>query len=254
MKRFYIFTMSVLTAAVALIGCSKSNETAGEPAVSAELISATTKTLTFSITPVNAVKCAWMVLASDANIPNAETILAEGVPAHANEASNVTESGLSAFTSYNFVVAVANADKKVSFYSLEAKTEDVPEVEFDSNRATGRKYGGSVTNFGITFNTEFDGVDHQLSLDVYDFENSGALCLKPGTYTVTDAHEGKTIGKEYSNILIDNNQYSLESGSVVVTLNEDKTYSIDFRFITNNPAEASFHGVFHGVISGLEVQ
>ena len=97
-------------------------------------------------------------------------------------------------------------------------------------------------------------MDHQLSLDVYDFENSGALYLKPGTYTVTDAHEGKTIGKEYSNILIDNNQYSLESGSVVVTLNEDKTYSIDFRFITNNPAEASFHGVFHGVISGLEVQ
>ena len=97
-------------------------------------------------------------------------------------------------------------------------------------------------------------MDHQLSLDIYDFENSGALYLKPGTYTVTAAHEGKTIGKEYSNILIDNNQYSLESGSAVVTLNEDKTYSIDFRFITNNPAEASFHGVFHGVISGLEVQ
>lgn len=254
MKRFYFFALSVLTAAVAFTGCSKSDETAGEPAVSAVMTDATTKTLTFTITPVNAVKCAWVVLAADATVPDAETILLEGVPAHANEASIVTETGLSAWTSYKFAVAVANADKKVSSFSLEATTEDVPEVEFDSNRATGRKYGGAVTNFGITFNTEFDGIDHQLSLDIYDFEDAGTVYLKPGTYKVTDDHEGKTIGQTYSNILIDNNQYSLESGVAVVTLNDDKTYSIDFRFITNNPAEASFHGVFHGVISGLEVQ
>lgn len=251
MKKSLFLAISALTAAV-FAGCTKSND-APAPEVSAVVAEAATKTLTFTITPVNAVKCAWTLVAADAEIPSAETVLAEGVPAHASEPSTVVKEGLSALTSYVFVVAVENADKKVSSFQLEATTADVPAIEFDANRAYGRRYGGSIVNFGVTLRTEFEGIDYELSLDIYDFNDSESLYPQPGTYVVSSESAGKTIGS-YSYLSIENQMSQFVSGTLTIEINADKTYSMDIRLVTTNEDEPSFHGVFRGNIDGFEVK
>lgn len=253
MNKILTFAVSALTLAAALTSCSKSDDTPAAPQVSAELTEALTKTLTFKITPENAVKCAWTLIASDAEVPVADTILAKGVPAHANEPSFVTKDGLSANTSYNFVVAVENVDKVTAVYTLAATTADVPAVEFDANRASGRKYRGTSVNFGVTLNTEYEGLDYQLSLDIYDFDDTESAYLQPGTYVVSEEKAGKTLGS-YSYLDISNHMYQFVSGTMTVAINADKTYTIDIRVVTTNPDEASFHGTFTGNIDGFDVQ
>ena len=254
-KTFILAVSSVLTLAAAFTSCSKSDDAPAAPEVSAVLTDAATKTLTFTVTPVNAVKCAWELFDADAEIPSAGTILAEGVPAHANEPSTVSRSGLTALTAYKFVVAVENADKETFLFTLDATTADVPAVEFDANRASCRKYPTSMVNFGITLRTEADGVDYELALDIYDYDDTESVYLQPGTYTVSAEQSGKTVGTSYGSYLdINNKMYSLVSGAVVVSINDDKTYTIDVRLVTTNAEESSFHGVFTGNIDGIEVK
>lgn len=252
MKKTFILAITALTAAV-FTGCSKSDDAPAAPEVSAVVADAATKTLTFTISPVNAVKCAWTLIDSGAEVPSAETVLAEGVPAHANEPSTVVKEGLVALTSYVFVVAVENADKEVAFFELEATTADVPAVEFDANRASGRKYGGSTVNFGVTLRTEFEGHDYELSLDIYDYNDSESLYPQPGTYVVSSEAAGKVLGS-YSYLDIDNKMYQFVSGTMTIEINDDKTFSIDVRLVTTNADESSFHGVFKGNIDGFDVQ
>lgn len=252
MKKTLILAASALMAAAAFSACTKSDDTPAAPEVSAVVAETSTKALSFTITPVNAVKCAWVLVDADAEIPSAETVLAEGVPAHANEPSAVVKDGLKALTSYNFVVAVANVDKATSYFILETTTADVPAVEFDANRASGRKYGGSTVNFGVTLRTEFEGADYELSLDIYDSNDTESTYLQPGTYTFGGS-EGKTLGS-YCYLYINNKMYQFVSGAITVEINEDKTYSIDIRLVTTNEEESSFHGVFTGNIDGFDVQ
>lgn len=253
MKKTLVFAASALMAAAAFSACTKSDDIPAAPEVSAVVAETSTKTLTFTITPVNAVKCAWMLVAEDAEIPSAETVLAEGVPAHANEPSTVVKDGLKALTSYNFVVAVANVDKATSYFILETTTADVPAVEFDADKASGRKYGGSTVNFGVTLKAKFEDVDYELSLDVYDSNDSESAYMQPGTYVFSSEKEGKTLGS-YCFIYINNKMYQFVSGTMTVEINEDKTYSLDIRLVTTNTEESSFHGVFRGNIDGFDVQ
>ena len=113
MKKTIYLALSVLAAATVFASCNKTEtEKVGEPSVTAVLDNATTTSLSYKLEPVNAVKCAWVILESDGDVPSAETVLAEGVPAHANEPSVVVMEDLTPNTDYKMVVAVENADKK----------------------------------------------------------------------------------------------------------------------------------------------
>ena len=141
MKKTIYLALSVLAAATVFASCNKTEtEKVGEPSVTAVLDNATTTSLSYKLEPVNAVKCAWVILESNGDIPSAETVLAEGVPAHANEPSVVVMEDLAPNTGYKIVVAVENASKKTASVTVAGKTEDVPAIEFDKNRATGREF------------------------------------------------------------------------------------------------------------------
>lgn len=250
MKKTIYLALSVLAAATTFASCNKTEtEKVGEPSVTAVLDNATTTSLSYKLEPVNAVKCAWVILESDGDVPSAETVLAEGVPAHANEPSVVVMEDLAPNTDYKMVVAVENADKKTASVTVAGKTEDVPAIEFDKNRATGKKYGS--TNFAITLRTEVDGVDYEADLDVYGDFSVGYVTA--GTYTVSSESEGNVVSTAYSGtyVQIGNDSKYPTSGTVTFATNDDKTYSIEIRFVLGDGT--FFHGVFNGPVDGIEI-
>ena len=250
MKKTIYLALSVLAAATVFASCNKTEtEKVGEPSVTAVLDNATTTSLSYKLEPVNAVKCAWVILESNGDVPSAETVLAEGVPAHANEPSVVVMEDLAPNTGYKIVVAVENASKKTASVTVAGKTEDVPAIEFDKNRATGKKYGS--TNFGITLRTEVDGVDYEADLDVYGDFSAGYVTA--GTYTVSSGYEGNVVSTAYSGtyVQIGKDQKYPTSGTVTFAINDDKTYSIEIRFAFSDGT--FFHGVFNGPIDGIEI-
>ena len=126
-------------------------------------------------------------------------------------------------------------------------------MQFDSNRASGRKYGGATTNFSVSLRTEENGQDYELSMDIYDFVNTTAEYLQPGTYIVSDEQEGQTIGTSYSYFYYNNKTNKISSGKMTVSINDsDKTYSIDVRIKIDDGTD--FHGTFTGKIDGLEIK
>ena len=239
MKKTIYLALSVLAAATVFASCNKTEtEKVGEPSVTAVLENATTTSLSYKLEPVNAVKCAWVILESNGDVPSAETVLAEGVPAHANEPSVVVMEDLAPNTGYKIVVAVENASKKTASVTVAGKT-----------RATGKKYGS--TNFGITLRTEVDGVDYEADLDVYGDFSAGYVTA--GTYTVSSEYEGNVVSTAYSGtyVQIGNDQKYPTSGTVTFATNDDKTYSIEIRFAFSD--DTFFHGVFNGPIDGIEI-
>ncbi len=248
MKKTVYSALAALAVAAIFTGCSK-EEAATE--VSAALESAESKSLTFTINPSNAYKCSYVLYASDAEVATAEEILLNGTPAHANEASTVTVSGLEPNTEYQFAVA-AQGNNGVSLFVDKATTADIPAVQFDADRASGRQYGGATPNFSVTLRTEENGQDYELSLDIYDFVNTTATYLQPGTYTVTDEQAGQTVGTMYSYFYYNNKTNKLVSGKMTVAVNDDKTYTIDVRLKIDDGTD--FHGAFTGKIDGLEVK
>lgn len=247
MKKVFYSALTALALSAVFTGCTKESA----PEVSATLESAESKSLTFTINPSNAYKCSYILYAADAQVGTAEEVLATGTPAHANEASTITASGLEPNTEYQFAVAV-QGDKGTAICVEKATTADIPAVQFDADRASGRQYGGATPNFSVTLRTEENGQDYELSLDVYDFVNTTATYLQPGTYTVTDDKEGQTIGTMYSYFYYNNKTNKLTSGKMTVAVNADKTYTIDVRLKIEDGTD--FHGAFTGKIDGLPIE
>lgn len=252
MKKTFFKAFSVMALAVAFMGCDKTeNDEKSEPSVIAELEGSTITSLSYKITPVNSVKCAWVVLDADAELPSVESVLKDGVPAHANEPSVVTKDGLEPNTDYQIVVAVEDADKLTAFNCVSGQTEDVPAVAFDSNRASGKKYGKG--NIGVTLRTEVDGVDYEADLDIYGDFSVGYLT--EGTYTVSASDEGNVICTAYSGtyVQIGNDQKVPESGNLVVSIDKDKkTYALELRLKMKDGS--FFHGTFNGVIDNVGIK
>lgn len=248
MKKVFYSALTALALSAVFTGCTKESD----PEVSATLESAESKALSFTINPSNAYKCSYAIYAADAAVPAVEEILASGAPAHANEASTVKVEGLEPNTEYQFAVAV-QGDKGSALCIEKATTADIPAVQFDSNRASGRKYGGATTNFSVSLRTEENGQDYELSMDIYDFVNTTAEYLQPGTYIVSDEQEGQTIGTSYSYFYYNNKTNKISSGKMTVSINDsDKTYSIDVRIKIDDGTD--FHGTFTGKIDGLEIK
>ena len=102
--------------------------TAAPEAVSVTLAAGekSSSSLTFTLTPVNAVKAAWQCIAKGAEIPSAEHILAEGTEADAAQAGTYTVKGLTPATDY-VVVAAAQSDYATSEVAALDMTTAEPE-------------------------------------------------------------------------------------------------------------------------------
>lgn len=118
---------------------------------------ATPNSLSFTLSPTNAGKVAYVCLPADAVVPDAAKILAEGMEAAADKAGDYTVSGLEAETDY-VIVAVAksaNSDETVVSEPLSMTTEAVPEPKvgdiYYSDGTWSTELDAAKTPIGIVF-------------------------------------------------------------------------------------------------------
>lgn len=219
-------------------------EDAREPAVTVTAGTADETALSFTVTPENAVSCAWICLETGEEIPTAEEILRNHENAvSATEATYVEVTGLAPETEY--VIAAAASDGKTAVLSGQVTMTTLETSAISFRNAIAEVYSG---NSLITFTEESE--TYQLSLDFY--YGTKAKWLPAGTYPVAggDSAEG-TVGNDPSytmfRLLKEDKVLSISDGTVTVELDENNIYTITAEF---NTGDGKFKTVFTGEISG----
>lgn len=250
MKRLFLFVVTALVTPC-LSSCSDGNDNElPEATVSIEAGPVSFSSLTFTIKPVHAVKCAYVVIRDGESVPSAAEIIASGKATDAAAASIKTEEELVEGTKYRIVAAVlgASAEQPVSA-SIGMETSADPAVVFDPTRGTGKIYG-STNNIGITLRTAADDIDYELSLDLYDDSSKTTRYLGEGTYEVSTAKTDKSLNSEFSYLQKDNDQFKFKSGNLVVKI-VGKTYSMRLTVVLSD--DQTFVASFNGEIDGLPI-
>ena len=112
-------------------GCKEDPEPVKQPKVSVTAGTATENSVSFTVTPTDAERCAYVCLEASEAVPAAETILKDGVQIDAAKESTQTVENLKAETSYNIVAAVQNGELSavsttLSMTTLKAEEPDKP--------------------------------------------------------------------------------------------------------------------------------
>lgn len=204
MKKFYLLALPLL--AVLCASCSDDDAPVIKPTVTVEAGTSTQTTLTFTITPENAEKCAWICLEAGEEVPAAEAILAnEANEVSATEAEEVEVTGLTPGTEYVIVAAVSNsngANTAVSEHVTITTAEIVYSVitftdcEFpagkNTNVVTG---GGSYTDFNCVFQfaERYTMVGGCVVSDIHDINDNSSSSAK--SYGVALAADGDDLNK-----------------------------------------------------------
>ncbi len=252
MKKFLLFAVSAVALSM-LTGCNDSSDSDNvTPSVQISLSNADITSLSINVNPVNAVKCAYTVIGDGETVPSADEILQSGKPAHANEASVIVIDNLEPNTPYQVVAAVQSISNEKVAESEIFSTADVPAIAFDATRATGKHYG-TTNNLGVTLRTLDNGIDYELSLDIYDDSAKTTNVLGNGTYTLTNDSANATFNAEYSYVQMGNDQLKFTSGVLTVETNAtDNTYKLELRAALSNGEY--FHATFEGTISGFTLK
>lgn len=242
MKHSYLFaSVAVIALGGVIAGCTDQKS---QPSVSVEAGEATASSISFTITPANASKCAYVVLEEGETVPSADEILTNGTAADASSATEVTEEGLNASTSYSVVAAVSGEKGATATASASIKTAEEPAgIIFDPTRGTARVYKGM--NVGLTLRTLLDGIDYELVLDIYDKNVEEKGYLGEGVFEISDGMADGDINREYSRVQLDNDVYTFKSGTLRVKI-VDNTYNLRLAVILNNDTEfiATYIGTF----------
>lgn len=155
-------------------------------------------------------------------------------------------------------IKVYNGDQVVGTFAIGTdadRVEFVPaENEYvvvcDPERASGKQYGSS-NNFGITLRKLQDGIDYEISLDLYNDAGRDKGYLTAGTYTVGTGFTDGTLNSEYSYVQKDNDQYKFTAGTLNVTT-EGNIYKMRLDATLNNGEK--FIATYEGAIDGLEIK
>lgn len=246
-------------AAMLLCGAAACNktETPPVPEVKVTLEEATANSITFSVSAANAVECSYVVVGADETVPAADGILADGTAVDLDNASEITADGLEPSTVYTIAVAVSSEDGQTAVATAEATTEAEPAIALDS--ASGKHYG-SGNNWGVTLRGTVDGMEYEISLDLYDDESVEAGYLTEGVYTVASDSSDGTINPEYSSVdIVDtadytNYHYTLSSGTLDVKI-ADGEYAmrLDVVLVDGLGTESGMAVVYNGAVDGIEI-
>lgn len=223
MKRrrcFYLFSLGVAFCMYGLTSCKDDPESlVPEPEVTLTAGTATEMSISFTVTPVHADRCAWTYGLKGDAVPDAATIFTDGTAVSAEQSSDVTIPNLSSGTTY-VVYAVAASGERVG----EVKSIDLPtvalsyDVDYTAQYAQGYYYGdmmnaGTGNYYFHLSQFEYVPVEGQegeypgapgmdVTFDLYGaFADSPNHAILPdGVYEVDEQNplcEG-TVGTEYS--------------------------------------------------------
>ncbi|MDE5800559.1 MAG: hypothetical protein K2H74_06005 [Paramuribaculum sp.] len=238
---------------VSFVACSSDDNSdapvGNKPAVTLVAGTAGQNVVTFTVSPENAEKCAWVCLAPGEAVPSAEEILANELNAvSATEPSFVEVSGLSAETEYTIVAAVSSGTTAAVSAPLKMKTLDVNNLV-----VAGTPQAQVIGGFGATREADIIfrvGGDDQVVIPVlYD---SNLKYLPAGTYTVGSEDEPGIIdnsNSDYCHFYYGGEVYALTDGTMTIELENDE-YDIDFQFTT---AAGEFKLTYKGEIDGIQL-
>lgn len=211
--------------------------------------------LTFTVeASENAAQIAYACVAKGRVVPGAEKLFEEGTVATPGSEVRRVE-GLAPETDY-VIAAAARADNRYSeVATLELRTADEPEPEYNIIEATssrGSKYYGNIitgeTGTGLYHlflsTIPWDengmaagaGVVYRLSLHAAPSEDPEHATLAAGTYTLDDNFAAGTFDTEYSDWVATNDQGQAEAsnyflGGEITVTNENGVYEIVARMI-----------------------
>lgn len=255
MKKLNQLLAVVCTAlmSVSFAGCSSDDSSdapdMNKPAVSLTAGTADQTKLTFTVTPVNAEKCAWVCLEPGEKIPSAEEILANEINAiSASEPTFVEAAGLTSETEYTIIAAVSDGKTAVATAPLKMKTLDVNTLTV-TETPQAQVIGGfdAVREADIIFRV---GGDDQVVIPVlYD---SNQKYLPAGTYTIGTEDEPGIIdnsNSDYCHFYYGGSVLALTDGTMTVGL-ENEEYDINFQFMTE---AGEFKLAYKGEIDGINL-
>lgn len=193
MKSFFstafLSTSLAMLALSSLSSCNKDPEPVEDPndlAVTLEKGEATEKTLSFTVSPVNAEKCTWWYGTADQEVPSAEEILAKGNPVTVIKKTPVLIEGLMPATEYVIVAAVSSEGKVAMSDKLNMVTADrefdgesfmlLDAVYSDANAAGAGNYSIALGNAEVNENWEPKKVgDMFISLELFNERDSDPI-------------------------------------------------------------------------------
>ncbi|MBR2947147.1 MAG: hypothetical protein IKC17_00965 [Bacteroidales bacterium] len=135
MKKIFLLMLSVV--ALSLSSCKEKE--IPEPSISLTAGEVTENTISFTVTPKDAEKCAYQVILGTAELPTDAVVLSQGVQIDAKNQSNQTVSELEPGTEYKVIVAVQNGPHQKSKTITMTTAEEVipdPEVSVVAGEAT----------------------------------------------------------------------------------------------------------------------
>ncbi len=213
------------------------------PTVTLEAVSTTHSSITFSIQPVNATACAYLLVKND-KVPTAEDVLEDGESVSAGENSEQTIHNLEAGITYTVYAAVSNGAEAVLSEALTMTTD------LDDGYIT-EIYGRRWSRFNYGFNIYTRGGE-QVFLDMYLEETSVAGVLPEGDYPVKSIPEPvipaeeSCVAAEGSFISYDPTlaSYALLSSGMVSIRHLDNGYvvTIDVTDTEGNRVYATYEG------------
>lgn len=252
MKKFNQLFALVCTVllSVSFVACSSdSDDDATKPAVTVTVGTAGQTTLSFTVTPTNAQKCAWVCLEPGEKVPTAEQILANEINAvSATEPTFVEVTGLTPETEYTIVAAVSNGTTYVVSAPVSMVTLDVSTLTVSS-------VSGNITSgFGATREAAlrfFIGSGSDV-LEVPVLFDSNEKYLPAGTYTIGTGEEPGVIDNsnpDYCYFYYGGALQNLTDGTMTVDI-VDGEYDINFEFTTT---EGEFKVAYKGDIDGIKL-
>lgn len=122
-NRFVLFIPLVFAILATAVSCEKPEET-GNPEVNIEVLSCDYSSVTFSITPENADRCAYVVLPSTEPAPDASSILSQGISVSHSEKSENTADGLMPGSGYNIYAVCTLGEKTGNVAKASFTTEN----------------------------------------------------------------------------------------------------------------------------------
>lgn len=143
MKKFFLLMLSVV--ALTLSSCK---EEVPEPSVNLTAGEVTETTISFTVTPADASKCAYLCLLATEQLPAEADVLSKGIQIDAKAQSKQTVSDLVPGTEYNVIVAVGNGPH-VKSRTIKMTTVALPETEPVVSLTAGEATASTIT-FSIT--------------------------------------------------------------------------------------------------------
>lgn len=212
--------VSLLATAFAFTACSDNDEPeplpepSQEASVTLEVGTITDESIEFTLTPVNAVKAAWVYFeAANEREVTAEQVLG-AMSADAEGAQTLVAEPLSPGTEYVIYAAVEGKNgEKVLSEPLKATTtgELIETEEFWGETASADFY--AANNWGLTL-TDAEG--NEATFDLY-IESAGKDYLPSNEFTVAEGTAPGTLGKgSYSYLTIGGEKLSIEEGELFV--------------------------------------